>query len=409
MDNKYYIHLLLSIGILFGARSAAYAQETEETKPHYSVEAKVGLPLGYSDFSSLGNNHFSPGIGAGFAGNYHFNHFLSAGAAVGMGVVNMTARAPMEHYWYCEGGRYVAPVFLRENYSYKDLRVKSFFGYASLNVGLNLVSLFAGKPSRFDVSLRPSIYLLGVRSKLEERVGGTELQHHGFKFSPAYGGLIGLSYAMTNKMDLLLTEEVMFAGDKNRIDGLAPVYDKNFLATLSVGVRFRWGKAGNKMKSVPQATQADRPVPVNVAPAPAVPEEKAVPTDTLQVESPAQMDKVAKERMVNEELANYNIYFKLDVATISPDQYVRVDAIADLIRRNPEMTLLIEGWTDPLGTREYNKRLSFRRAEALQKALIARGIKSEYVRITGQGIDTDAPTHKEARRTNIYLKEIIAK
>ena len=113
--------------------------------------------------------------------------------------------------------------------------------------------------------------------------------------------------------------------------------------------------------------------------------------------------------MVNEELANYNIYFKLDVATISPDQSVKVDAIADLIRRNPEMTLLIEGWTDPRGTREYNKRLSFRRAEALQKALIARGIKGEYVRITGQGIDTDAPTYKEARRTNIYLKEIIAK
>lgn len=409
MNNKFYFHLFLSIGILFGVQTAVYAQETEETKPQYSVEAKVGLPIGYSDFSSFGNNHFNPGIGAGFAGNYHFNHFLSAGVAVGMGRVDMTARDPMEHYWYCEGGRYVAPVFLRQNYSYKDLKVESVFGYASLNVGINVVSLFAQRPSRFDLSLRPSIYLLGIRSKLEERAGGTELQHHGFKFSPAYGGLIGLSYAITDRMDLLLTEEVMFAGDKNRFDGLIPVYDKNFLATLSVGIRFRWGKAGTKIKSVPLPIQADCSAPQIETHAPAAPEEEDVPSVMVAEGSPAQMDKAAKEKMVNEELANYNIYFKLDVATISPDQSVKVDAIADLIRRNPEMTLLIEGWTDPRGTREYNKRLSFRRAEALQKALIARGIKGEYVRITGQGIDSDAPTYKEARRTNIYLKEIIAK
>jgi OOP family OmpA-OmpF porin len=52
---------------------------------------------------------------------------------------------------------------------------------------------------------------------------------------------------------------------------------------------------------------------------------------------------------------------------------------------NPSNPLTIEGHTDSIGSTQYNQRLSERRANAVRKYLIEKGISSSRIRIVGYG------------------------
>jgi outer membrane protein OmpA-like peptidoglycan-associated protein len=62
-----------------------------------------------------------------------------------------------------------------------------------------------------------------------------------------------------------------------------------------------------------------------------------------------------------------------------------VDQLASVLRQYPERRVLIEGFTDSVGSAASNEALSQRRAEALRQALLARGVASERMEVRGHG------------------------
>ena len=64
------------------------------------------------------------------------------------------------------------------------------------------------------------------------------------------------------------------------------------------------------------------------------------------------------------------IYFDFDRATLNPQSTPALTAIADLLRRQPQWRLSIEGHTDNIGSDSYNQDLSTRRAAAVKEALV---------------------------------------
>jgi outer membrane protein OmpA-like peptidoglycan-associated protein len=64
------------------------------------------------------------------------------------------------------------------------------------------------------------------------------------------------------------------------------------------------------------------------------------------------------------------IYFDFDRATLNPQSTPALTAIADLLRRQPQWRLSIEGHTDNIGSDSYNQDLSTRRAAAVNAALV---------------------------------------
>lgn len=64
------------------------------------------------------------------------------------------------------------------------------------------------------------------------------------------------------------------------------------------------------------------------------------------------------------------IYFDFDRATLHPQSSRALTTIADLLRRQPQWRLSIEGHTDNSGRDSYNQDLSARRAAAVQAALV---------------------------------------
>ncbi len=85
--------------------------------------------------------------------------------------------------------------------------------------------------------------------------------------------------------------------------------------------------------------------------------------------------KMAKEIAENGRIALYGIYFDSDKADLKPESEPTVEQIAQLLKDQSNLELVIVGHTDNRGGFEYNMDLSNRRAQAVRDALI-----------TGQGI-----------------------
>lgn len=88
----------------------------------------------------------------------------------------------------------------------------------------------------------------------------------------------------------------------------------------------------------------------------------------------------------------------------------RLDKLAQFLRDFPDRKLLIEGYTDSVGSDSYNQGLSERRAMAVQAALVQRGVDAS--RITARGYGKGYPVADngaaEGRAMNRRVEIVIA-
>lgn len=83
-----------------------------------------------------------------------------------------------------------------------------------------------------------------------------------------------------------------------------------------------------------------------------------------------------------------DVLFATGKATLQPGAQRTVDRLAAVLQRYPERRVLIEGYTDDLGSREFNLDLSQRRAEAFRAALLAAGVDGTRIEVRGHGQDS---------------------
>jgi outer membrane protein OmpA-like peptidoglycan-associated protein len=79
------------------------------------------------------------------------------------------------------------------------------------------------------------------------------------------------------------------------------------------------------------------------------------------------------------------IHFAYNKATIKPQSYPVLDAVLDVLEKNPSIKLEVQGHTDSRGSDSYNKRLSDQRAASVLKYLVSRGIGPERLLSVGYG------------------------
>ncbi|NPA80702.1 MAG: OmpA family protein [Thermotogae bacterium] len=80
-----------------------------------------------------------------------------------------------------------------------------------------------------------------------------------------------------------------------------------------------------------------------------------------------------------------NIFFDFDSAELKPESKLELERLVKLLKRNPQLKIVIEGHTDIVGSEEYNQKLSERRAEAVARYLISRGIDPKRIKTVGYG------------------------
>ncbi|MGE9266590.1 MAG: OmpA family protein [Verrucomicrobiales bacterium] len=109
------------------------------------------------------------------------------------------------------------------------------------------------------------------------------------------------------------------------------------------------------------------------------------------------------------------LYFGFDEETLTPRTERQLDIVVNLLKIDPDKKLNISGYTDALGTEDYNETLSAKRAESVKKYLIASGVPPAQVITQAKGAANprlpnttpegeDNPLGRRAnRRTEIYL------
>lgn len=83
------------------------------------------------------------------------------------------------------------------------------------------------------------------------------------------------------------------------------------------------------------------------------------------------------------------VYFDFDSAELRPESLGEIQQVYQMMMENPDISILITGYTDARGTEEYNYRLSKGRAEAISLALVNEGIES--YRLQARGVGSSEP------------------
>ncbi len=104
------------------------------------------------------------------------------------------------------------------------------------------------------------------------------------------------------------------------------------------------------------------------------------------------------------------IYFETDKATILPDSYPILDAVAATILANPELELLeVQGHADERGSDQHNLELTQARAESVRDYLVKAGVEKKRLRPKGYGetAPLDDSHTPEAWSTNRRVEFVI--
>jgi OmpA-OmpF porin, OOP family len=138
---------------------------------------------------------------------------------------------------------------------------------------------------------------------------------------------------------------------------------------------------------MPNATPSPSEAPqANSVPAPAPDPSPHRHTPATAVARPAATAAPAPEQREEAKgVVGFRINFALNSAAIPADADPFLDELAELLRQEPQVALVVEGHTDAYGTDQYNLQLSALRAQAVTLALIHRGIAAERLSPVGKG------------------------
>ncbi len=88
----------------------------------------------------------------------------------------------------------------------------------------------------------------------------------------------------------------------------------------------------------------------------------------------------------------------------------QLDTVATFLAQHPERQVLIEGFTDSVGTDAYNEELSEERAEAVRSALLSRGVDTSRVQVEGYGEQFPVATNADSggRQLNRRVEVVVS-
>ncbi len=105
-----------------------------------------------------------------------------------------------------------------------------------------------------------------------------------------------------------------------------------------------------------------------------------------------------------------NILFDFDKSDVKAEYYAILAEVGALMRNNPQSKVILVGHTDNIGTREYNLKLSHRRAASVRNYLVEKeSIDASRITLSGFGFDDPVSTNDtpEGRALNRRVQGVI--
>ena len=108
--------------------------------------------------------------------------------------------------------------------------------------------------------------------------------------------------------------------------------------------------------------------------------------------APAPMSEASVRKIFGKVLAveppapvHFVLYFGPDSTDLLPDSAAQISEIVQTIRQRASEVVTVVGHSDTWGDKEYNSKLSLRRAEAIKDRLVAMGIAEASLEVSSHG------------------------
>jgi outer membrane protein OmpA-like peptidoglycan-associated protein len=79
------------------------------------------------------------------------------------------------------------------------------------------------------------------------------------------------------------------------------------------------------------------------------------------------------------------IYFVRDSNELRPSEITKLDKVAETVSQQPEAKLILNGYTDSVGSSDYNVMIAESRASTIKLYLVAKGIHPLQITVVGKG------------------------
>jgi outer membrane protein OmpA-like peptidoglycan-associated protein len=124
----------------------------------------------------------------------------------------------------------------------------------------------------------------------------------------------------------------------------------------------------------------------------------------------AELEKVAQVKKTENgllvQMAN-DILFDVDSAVLKPEAVDQLTKVGDILAKYSDDRVRIEGHTDSSGSARHNEELSQRRAEAVKRVFLGRGVQEKQITALGMGETRpqgdNAPAAGRARNRRVEL------
>lgn len=113
-----------------------------------------------------------------------------------------------------------------------------------------------------------------------------------------------------------------------------------------------------------------------------------------------------------DDVIHADVYFEVGRKGLTEEGKAQLAARAELLKHNQDYGILIQGYTDQQGSADYNKKLGFKRAEAVKTEFLHAGVAEHRMKMVSLGeegvlcVDDSALCRNINRRVHLEIRKI---
>ncbi|UKK49056.1 OmpA family protein [Prevotella sp. E9-3] len=393
------ISILMLLAMLAAGVQTAFAQsDSRDYKRGWYAGLSGGTSFGQATFRSITESKTNVGAQFGVFGGYQFSRLLSVEALATMGGQKQTS-LDCDPFWLATDGEFTfAPVLGKQGNYYRDLEAKTRWMRLGLQANFDVLSLITKPTTRWSVTLSPQVSAVTTRTK--HLATGFE-QEFDRQWHLGLGGQAAVGYRVARNVGLQLYGGITcLTGD--RFDNI-PKYCHKSNLIYEAGLKLSYHLGKKKPTPNPSPREGSQEVSSVIEQPQPVVEQKTAPV----VETPqpvAEPAAVAEQKP--EAVSLPVIYFANNSHRLTQREADKLDAVADMMKAQPDVELAIYGHASNTGSQSYNLQLTQRRANTVKILLVRRGIAARRLHpVVGRGIDHDAADSRQARRVELIMNE----